>query len=123
MPTASQIIFRVDGLPIPKQSFRFSKFGNYQPERLVAWQNNVAVCARQAVLGAAPFLGAVMVELTFALPDRRRRDLDNLSKGVLDAMRQIVYHDDTQIVDLLLHKRYGKQPGVVIVVEAVTVVP
>ena len=40
-------------------------------------------------------------------PDRRRRDLDNIAKPVLDAMEHAgVYEDDSQIDLLLTRRRY-----------------
>jgi crossover junction endodeoxyribonuclease RusA len=39
------------------------------------------------------------------LPDRRRRDLDNLLKAVQDALAHAgVYDDDSQIVDLRIRR-------------------
>lgn len=44
-------------------------------------------------------------------PDRRRRDLDNLQKGVLDALGHAgLYADDSQI-DLLVTRRCLLAPG------------
>lgn len=44
-------------------------------------------------------------------PDRRRRDLDNIQKAVLDALEHGgVYADDSQ-VDLLITRRCGTTPG------------
>ncbi len=44
-------------------------------------------------------------------PDRRRRDLDNIQKPVLDAMQHAgVYLDDSQ-VDLLVTRRCDVLPG------------
>lgn len=42
-------------------------------------------------------IGPVEVRLRFYLPDRKRRDPDNLLKLIHDAMSGIVYHDDHQI--------------------------
>lgn len=42
-------------------------------------------------------IGPVEVRLRFHLPDRKRRDPDNLLKLIHDAMSGIVYHDDHQI--------------------------
>lgn len=40
----------------------------------------------------------ISVSITSHAPDRRRRDLDNLPKGILDAMQKCgVYHDDSQV--------------------------
>ena len=45
--------------------------------------------------------GAVVVSIAAHMPDARRRDLDNLLKGALDALAHAgVYDDDSQIVDL-----------------------
>jgi len=49
-------------------------------------------------------------------PDRRRRDLDNLQKPLLDAMQHAgVYLDDSQI-DLLLTRRCARREGGQIIV-------
>lgn len=49
-------------------------------------------------------------------PDRRRRDLDNIQKAVLDALQHAnLYRDDNQI-DFLLTQRKGQEAdGAVIV--------
>lgn len=53
--------------------------------------------ARLAPFGSAP----VVVSIAAYMPDARRRDLDNLLKGALDALAHAgVYDDDSQIVDL-----------------------
>ncbi len=56
-----------------------------------------------SALGAfpPPFKGRLRVELRLSPPDRRRRDVDNALKAVLDAMQHAgVYEDDSQIDDL-----------------------
>ena len=57
----------------------------------------------EAVLlqGAAKRLnGLLKIEIKAFVPDRRRRDLDNLSKGLLDAMTHAgVWLDDSQVDD------------------------
>ncbi len=57
-------------------------------------------------------LGRLAVNLEFTMPDRRRRDLDNLTKCVLDSLAHAgVYEDDCQI-DLLRIQRLGVEaPG------------
>ncbi len=58
-----------------------------------------AACAMQQ----APRLGSARVRLTITAhpPDRRARDLDNLNKGVLDALAHArVFNDDAQVDDL-----------------------
>ena len=49
------------------------------------------------------------VSITFWFKNERRRvDLDNLSKPILDAFTGIVYKDDTQVFRLNLEKKYNE---------------
>lgn len=50
---------------------------------------------------AETIFGPIAVEIVAHAPDRKRRDLDNLFKGVLDSLAHAgVYSDDSQIQDL-----------------------
>jgi Holliday junction resolvase RusA-like endonuclease len=61
-----------------------------------------------AILAARPvatLAGPLAVEMQVYPPDRRRRDLDNLTKAVLDSLQHGgVYGDDSQVVRLLAEK-------------------
>lgn len=103
------LVFVVEGTAVPKQSFRYASGGGYQPERVKNWQKKVRLAGKQAY-GQDPERGPLYVQITFRLPDRRRRDLDNLSKGTLDALTGVIWVDDQQIETLVLKKRYGKGP-------------
>jgi len=48
----------------------------------------------------------LMVQIMLYMPDRRRRDIDNYSKALLDSLTGIIWHDDEQI-DLLAISREG----------------
>ena len=53
-----------------------------------------------------PLEGDLIVDITLRPPDRRRRDVDNYMKALLDAMQSGgVYLDDSQIVRLTIEKR------------------
>ena len=71
----------------------------YRAEVLVATQGVAGVgSARLTVL------------LVARPPDRRRRDLDNLAKAVLDGMQGPLYDDDSQIDNLII-RRGATTPG------------
>lgn len=107
------LVFVVEGTAVPKQSFRYASGGGYQPERVKAWQAKVKRAGRMSY-GDGPTSQDLAVSLRFFLPDRRRRDLDNLSKGTLDALTGVIWDDDQQIVQLTLSKQVSKNPRVVI---------
>lgn len=49
--------------------------------------------------------GDLIVDIEAFMPDRRRRDLDNILKALLDALTHAgVWLDDSQIVDLRIRK-------------------
>ena len=52
-----------------------------------------------------PLGGALVVDITIHPPDRRRRDIDNVQKALLDALQHGgAYGDDSQIVRLTIEK-------------------
>lgn len=53
------------------------------------------------------------VEITISLPDKRRRDVDNFSKAILDSLEKICYKDDCQIYRLTVQKTHGKPKTVI----------
>lgn len=80
-------------------------------------QYRKAVADAVLAQGAARHLeGPVRVAIEAARPDKRRRDLDNLLKGVLDGLAHAgVYADDQQIVDLRIF--WSEDTGGYLIVE------
>jgi Holliday junction resolvase RusA-like endonuclease len=126
-PSLSGIAFWVFGTPIAKQSFRYAAGGGYRDPRVSAWQAQVAAAAREAkneqgmLSGNCDMLtGDLAVELRFYMPNRRRVDVDNLSKAVLDGLTDILFDDDAQVVDLHAVKAIDSEnPRVYVSVRAV----
>ena len=56
-----------------------------------------ALALKQVPLRPWHEAGPVRVALTFWLPDRRRRDPNNLTKMLCDALQGVAYSDDAQI--------------------------
>jgi crossover junction endodeoxyribonuclease RusA len=98
------------------------------------WRERVALAAHNAMNGAAPIAGyPVLLELKFCMPRPasapktktppaiKRPDADKLARAVLDAMTNVVFGDDSQVVDLCITKRIAgpdEFPGVAITVFA-----
>lgn len=59
-----------------------------------------------------PLTGRIELHLEAYPPDRRRRDLDNLMKCVIDAVQHAgVYIDDSQIVKIIAEKHDPMPPA------------
>lgn len=121
--TARRIHFTVFGQPIAQPRHRVTRHGAYIPKDhpihtyrqvvLLAWQSLPAVYGE-------PMPGAVSVGLTFWFPRPQamqwktkpmlaevkttKPDLDNLAKGVLDALQNHAFGDDSRVCELRLSK-------------------
>ena len=64
-----------------------------------------AVCAILRARGVRPLDGPLDVKITVHPPDKRRRDIDNVLKSLLDALQHGgAYADDSQIIRLVVEK-------------------
>jgi crossover junction endodeoxyribonuclease RusA len=57
------------------------------------------------IIGEPRRLGPIMVQIKAYPPDRRRRDLDNICKGILDALQHAGCYDDDSQIDMLMVER------------------
>lgn len=64
-----------------------------------------------------PLKGRLAVQLEFIMPDRIKRDLDNVLKIVFDALEAAnVFEDDKQIDHLIVKRLHVEPPGAVDVI-------
>lgn len=56
-----------------------------------------------------PTKEAISVIVEFTFKDKRRRDLDNFNKVLLDSCTGIIWEDDSQIWELILRKFVGTE--------------
>lgn len=88
--------FVIPGRPVPAARPMVTKKGVFYPKRYQDWLKAAKVYARQAWLGKEPLTGPVVVDIEL-YGSRRNADLDNLVKGVLDALQGTVVSDDKQV--------------------------
>ena len=95
--------FRVPGVPVPKARPRVTYHGGkakaYTPHRTRDYERLVAMSYDGPL-----YKGKVAVDLTFYLPDRRRVDIDNLIKAVLDGLNHRAYPDDGHVFEVTARK-------------------
>ncbi len=134
------IVITLAGVPVGKGRPRFSrKSGHaYTPEKTRTYEDNLAYVAQAAMHGKPLFDGAVWVDVIAIFPvpaswSAKKRshavsgalaptckpDADNLLK-VLDALNEIVWHDDKQITWAQITKKYGEKASYQVIVREAT---
>jgi crossover junction endodeoxyribonuclease RusA len=94
----TEIVFVVDGPPVPKARPRRSTHGGvFTPAATTAAETDIRWQLRAA--GARPLPGDVAMQMRFFTATRRRVDIDNLEKLVMDACNGFAYDDDKQVVE------------------------
>ena len=92
----------ISGLPFPpsvNHYWRHVGHGTLISRTGRAYRQQVLHDVQQ--LGLRAITGPIKLEVIATRPDRRRRDVDNLLKSLLDALDHAdVYEDDSQIQDL-----------------------
>ena len=59
--------------------------------------------------GNKPWAGNIVIDIKLYFGDKRRHDIDNYNKILLDAMTGILWEDDSQIVKMTIWKLYDKE--------------
>lgn len=135
--------FTIHGRPQAKGRARVTMRGGfaraYSPKSTKDYEIIAAEAGRDAMCGIANlFEGALSVRMDFVLPipvskSKKAKagmvsgeikhigkpDCSNLVKGVEDALNGVCWHDDSQITDLRISKRYGDNPRVEIIISEV----
>ena len=126
------LVFTVYGIARPKGSTRaFMRPGMKFPiitsanKSVKGWEESIRAALQQHAAGVF-FTGPLNVYITFALPRPKslpkaltahvkKPDVDKLARGSLDAMKGVLWDDDSQIDILLVKKVYcADQPHAVI---------
>lgn len=117
--------FIIPGPPQGKARARTTRFGTYTPEKTVLYENLIKVCYQQETNFYTEKPLHITIEAIFEpmksvskaqrqamlnglIKPTKKPDIDNIAKVVLDALNGIAYKDDTQVINLELHKKYGE---------------
>jgi Holliday junction resolvase RusA-like endonuclease len=49
----------------------------------------------------------------------KKPDADNIAKIILDGLNHIAWDDDTQVVEMMVTKRYSEEPMVAVIIEEI----
>jgi Holliday junction resolvase RusA-like endonuclease len=100
--------------PVPAPRARTGRYGQYYPPKYKKFQRDMASEIGTLRWGT-PLKGPIAVEIKLVCtqpknPTRSypcRGDIDNYSKGVLDALNGIAWVDDVQVTSLEVTKEYA----------------
>jgi len=115
---SAPISFVVPGSPKPKQRARRGRTGRwFTPKATVAYEAAVGWAAREA--GIPQCTGPVRLAVSLWFPDRRRRDIDNCAKAILDGLTGVAWGDDSQVAELAVTRDVDRhRPRAVVTVES-----
>lgn len=133
-----KIAFIVKGEPKGKGRPRFAKSGHtYTPKETRDYEERIRTEYLKLYYGikfekGIPLKMSIFAEFAVPKSDSKRLrekklqnellptkkpDADNIVKVVADALNGLAYHDDTQITDIRIVKRYGANPHISVFVE------
>ena len=112
-------------------SFKFTKAGHkYTPSNVAEWRAYVRLMVMQAMKECIPERHPVEVTIIIRKPRVKslpknanakwpcpwawvtKPDVDNCTKGLFDAAKTVAFHDDAQVTDLIVRKRWGEREEV-----------
>lgn len=103
--------------PLSQQSVRFTtkngRMISYQPRRIVEAKKYIQYLIKEQNIGC--YDSDIILYVVFSFKSKKkgfkntRPDIDNLLKFIIDAMKGLVYKDDSQIVALSTMKINNKE--------------
>jgi len=137
-----EIKFTVPGQPVPQGRPRFKRSGKfvqtYDPPPSAKYKRKVKKYAEKVPL-YEPLKGELYAEVLIfketlkgfskakkaaaeagTLRPTTKPDIDNYAKGILDAVKGVIWKDDGQVVDLYTRKFYSEIPRVEITVKEIS---
>ena len=124
----------IPGKPLGKQRPRVLRTGiAYTPKETVHYETFVKMLYLEQHAGKKPFTGPVylMISAYYQIPksaSKKRKkameeqaimptirpDVDNITKIIMDALAEVAYEDDKQIVSCCINKLYSDEPKVIV---------
>ena len=107
-------------IPSKKNNMKIGRRRVYKDPAVSEFEEYLKALATEEMLDSQTEMieGPVKLTLSVTYPDKRRRDLQNCFAAVCDALNDIVYKDDSQIVEISATKQVIKgEDGFVIYVE------
>ncbi|MFC7799083.1 RusA family crossover junction endodeoxyribonuclease [Bacillus subtilis] len=105
----------------PKKSRDFKQYvklvaSDYRPSKLLEGPLELSVRVYKSTLKSFSKKKVAEAEQGLLRPSKKP-DVDNYIKGIKDGLNKVIWHDDSQIVDLHVSKYYSQNPRIEIQVK------
>ena len=102
--------YRSEPLTKSNQTF-FGRGHAFIPSKVQKYEADLQQAALAAVKKAKKqrLKGLIIMEIWYYVGSKRRKDLPNLPKTTTDALNEVVYFDDFQIHDMIMHRRLDRK--------------
>ncbi len=138
--TLKKISFTIPGQPFGKQRPKFSRRGNkvitYTPDKTVNYERLIQIMASNTAKGYKFEEGVslgIFIMAYYNIPKstskknkelmlnskilpNKKPDWDNIGKIICDSLNSILYHDDKDVVEAYVQKRYSEIPRVEVLI-------
>lgn len=129
-----KVSFTIEGEPVGKGRPRHGKYKTYTPAKTKSVENNIAYLYKVNVgyyfegyvklkldlyysIAKSDSKKKKLMKLNNELRPNKKPDIDNVVKLVADALNEVAYKDDTQIIELECRKFYSDIPRIEITIE------
>ena len=129
-----KVSFTIEGEPVGKGRPRHGKYKTYTPAKTKSVENNIAYFYKVNVgyyfegyvklnlnlyysIAKSDSKKKKLMKLNNELRPNKKPDIDNVVKLVADALNEVAYKDDTQIIELECRKFYSDIPRIEITIE------
>ncbi len=125
------ISIEIPGEAVPQARPRVTRWGTYDPPKCKAYKQKVGLIAKAIMHGREPLAGPVKMSVLIfrdipkswskkkkaaaiggAIYPTSKPDIDNLLKGIMDALKGIIWKDDAQVISVEARKSYDVIPRV-----------
>ena len=133
---SGRVTFEIDGPPVPWQRSRQNGKLHFISKEQAAARKVVAVLCKAAMRGQPIFDGPLRMDILAvwqwpkSFSEKRRKtagefhkisrpDSDNVSKLICDALNEVAYQDDAQVVELHVLKQFGPRAFTRVTIEQI----
>lgn len=105
------LLYTYRGEPLTKSNHTFFGKGRaYIPAKHRKYEADLQKAVQAAMKKAKKKVtnSLVVMEIWYYVGSKRRKDLPNLPKTTTDALNEVLYEDDFQIHDMILHRRLDR---------------